>query len=38
MHPKIESIKIKGFRSLADTNLVDLPDVMVLIGPNGSVH
>ena len=36
MHPKIESIKIKGFRSLANTELIDLPDVMVLIGPNGS--
>ena len=35
-YPKIESIKIQGFRSLADTELVDLPDVMVLIGPNGS--
>lgn len=35
-HPKIESIKIRGFRSLVDVELVDLPDVTVLIGPNGS--
>ncbi len=35
-HPKIESIKIQGFRSLADVELADLPDVAVMIGPNGS--
>ena len=33
---KIESIKIKGFRSLADVELTDLPNAAVLIGPNGS--
>ena len=33
---KIESIKIKGFRSLADVELNDLPNATVLIGPNGS--
>lgn len=36
LYPKIESIKIEGFRSLADIELTDLPDVTVLIGPNGS--
>ena len=33
---KIESVKIQGFRSLADVELNDLPDAAVLIGPNGS--
>ena len=33
---KIESVKIQGFRSLADVELSDLPDAAVLIGPNGS--
>ena len=33
---KIESIKIQGFRSLADVELTDLPNSAVLIGPNGS--
>lgn len=33
---KIESIKIQGFRSLADVELADLPNAAVLIGPNGS--
>ena len=33
---KIESIKIQGFRSLADVELTDLPNATVLIGPNGS--
>lgn len=33
---KIESIHIKGFRSLADIELNDLPNVSVMIGPNGS--
>ena len=32
---KIESIKIRGFRSLADVELSDMPDATVLIGPNG---
>ena len=33
---KIESIKIRGFRSLADVELTDMPNAAVLIGPNGS--
>ena len=33
---RIESIHIRGFRSLADVELKDLGDVTVLIGPNGS--
>lgn len=33
---KIESIRIQGFRSLADVELTNLPDAAVLIGPNGS--
>lgn len=33
---KIESISIKGFRSLADVSIHDLPDVAVMIGANGS--
>ena len=33
---KIESIKIQGFRSLADVELKDIPDAAVLIGANGS--
>ena len=33
---KIESIKIQGFRSLADVELTNLPNAAVLIGPNGS--
>ena len=33
---KIESVKIQGFRSLADVEISDLPDAAVLIGPNGS--
>ena len=32
---KIESIKIRGFRSLADVELSDLPHATLLIGPNG---
>ena len=32
----IESIRIKGFRSLADVELSDLPKATVLIGANGS--
>ena len=36
LETKIESIKIQGFRSLADVELKDLPDAAVLIGPNGS--
>lgn len=32
----IESIRIKGFRSLADVEITDLPRATVLIGANGS--
>lgn len=32
----IESVRIKGFRSLADVALDNLPRATVLIGPNGS--
>ena len=32
----IESIRIRGFRSLADIEINALPNVTVLIGPNGS--
>ncbi len=33
---KINSISIKGFRSLADVELTDLPNVVVMVGANGS--
>ncbi len=33
---RIESIKIRGFRSLADVELSDMPSATVLIGANGS--
>ena len=33
---KIESIRIQGFRSLADVKLWGMPQATVLIGPNGS--
>ena len=33
---KIESIKIRGFRSLADVEISDMPQATVLIGANGS--
>ena len=33
---KVESISIKGFRSLADISVSGLPDVTVMIGSNGS--
>ena len=36
LHAKIESIRVRGFRSLADVTLKDLPPVAVLIGANGS--
>lgn len=36
MNPKIESIRIRGFRSLADVHISDMPNPAVLIGPNGS--
>ena len=35
-YPKIESIRIKGFRSLADVELTKLSDATVMIGANGS--
>ena len=34
--PRLESLSIKGFRSLADVNLTGLGATTVLIGPNGS--
>lgn len=34
--PKIESVRVVGFRSLADVNLSDLGGLTVLIGANGS--
>ena len=33
---KIDAVSIRGFRSLADVTLADLPDATVLIGANGS--
>ena len=33
---RLESLRIRGFRSLADVEIEDLPDVAVLIGANGS--
>ena len=36
LHARIESISIRGFRSLADVTLKGLPPVAVLIGANGS--
>lgn len=36
LHARIESIRIRGFRSLADVKVTDLPPVAVLIGANGS--
>ena len=33
---RIEAIRIRGFRSLRDVELADLPDATVLIGANGS--
>ena len=34
--PVIESVRIRGFRSLVDVELTDLPRAAVLIGANGS--
>ncbi len=34
--PIIESVRIRGFRSLADVELAEIPKVAVLIGANGS--
>ena len=33
---RLESVSVRGFRSLADVELSDLGDVTVLIGANGS--
>ena len=33
---RIESLRIRGFRSLADVDLSNLGNANVLIGPNGS--
>ena len=33
---KIESVRIRGFRSLADVEFPDLPNVAVLLGANGA--
>lgn len=33
---KIDRVRIKGFRSLADIEITELPDVTVMIGANGS--
>lgn len=33
---RIESVRIRGFRSLKDVELLNLPDAQVLIGANGS--
>ena len=32
----IESVHVRGFRSLADFRVDDLPNVAVMIGPNGA--
>ena len=36
LRAKIERVRIKGFRSLADIEMSELPDVTVMIGANGS--
>ncbi len=36
LHARIESIRIRGFRSLADVRVTELPAVAILIGANGS--
>ena len=33
---RIESVHVKGFRSLADVKLDSIPNPMVLLGPNGA--
>ena len=33
---KIESVRIRGFRSLVDVEFPDLPNVAVLLGANGA--
>lgn len=34
--PKVESVRIRGFRSLADIELSGMPQAAVLIGANGA--
>ena len=36
LRAKIDQVRIKGFRSLADIEMSELPDVTVMIGANGS--
>lgn len=36
LHARVERIHIRGFRSLADVELTDIPQVAVMIGANGS--
>ena len=36
LRAKIDRVRIKGFRSLADIEITELPDVTVMIGANGS--
>lgn len=36
MAPRIESLRVRGFRSLADIDLTNLTSATVLLGPNGS--
>ena len=36
LRAKIDQVRIKGFRSLADVKITELPDVTVMIGANGS--
>ena len=36
LRAKIDRVRIKGFRSLADIEMSELPDVTVMIGANGS--
>ena len=36
LRAKIDRVRIKGFRSLADIEITGLPDVTVMIGANGS--
>ena len=36
MAPMIESLHVRGFRSLADVELTNLTPAIILIGPNGS--
>ena len=36
LRAKIDQVRIKGFRSLADVKITELPNVTVMIGANGS--